>query len=309
MRSSPAALVLALGASLAVAPTARAEGPGSAVVARAGAIELTLDDVGAWLATLEAAEQARLAKDPAALAQAVRTLLARRAILAEARDKEWDQDPAVRARLDRIRDEAAAELYLEMVSRPPDGYPGEAEVRAAYEANRAAFAVPARWRVAQIFVAAPRGSEPDVEARARARVEDIVKRLSRRGARFASIARTDSDEKGAAERGGELGWLSENQLVPGIRQVVTRLPRDGVSEPVRLEDGWHVLKVLDLQPASTRPLSEVRDALVARLRAERAQAARQAHLARTLESSPPTLNEHAQAGALAKPAVAVSPSP
>jgi hypothetical protein len=305
MRRAAAA---ALGVALTLSP-ARAAGPGDAVVARAGAIELTLDDVTAWLAALGPAEQARLQKDPAALAQAVRTLLARRAILAEARDKGWDQDPAVRARLDRIRDEAAAELYLEEVSRPPDGYPGEAEVRAAYDANRAAFAVPARWRVAQIFVAAPRGSEPEVEARARARVEDIVKRLSRRGARFALIARTDSDEKGAAARGGELGWLSEEQLVPGVRAAVTRLPKDGVSAPVRLEDGWHVLKVLDLQPASTRPLAEVRDALAARLRAERAQGARQAHLARTLEASPPILNELALSGALPKPAVAVSPSP
>ncbi len=270
------------------------------VVARAGAIEITMEEVRAYVATLGAQEQAALAKDPALLSQAVRVYLARRALLAEARAKGWNEDPAVKAQLDRVRDQAATELYLDAVSRTPDSYPTEAEVGAAYDANRAAFALPPQWRVAQIFVSAPRGSEPDVEERARVRLDALVKKLSRRGADFAAAARAETDERGAAERGGEIGWLAEEQLMPAVRQVVVGLPKDGVSEPVRLDDGWHVLKVLDVRPARTSPLAEVRDALVSRLRAERVKGNRQAYLAKLFDANPPEINELALSGVLPK---------
>ena len=60
------------------------------------------------------------------------------------------------------------------------------------------------------------------------------------------------------------------------------------------------MKVLDTKTASTRPLSEVRDALVAQMRAERAQANRQAYLAKLLEQSPPAINELALSKVLSK---------
>ncbi len=98
----------------------------------------------------------------------------------------------------------------------------------------------------------------DVEERARVRLGELVKKLSRCGADFAAVARAETDEKQEAERGGEIGWLAEEQLMPAVRPVVVRLPKDGVSEPVRLDDGWHVLKVLDVRPAGTSPFAEVR---------------------------------------------------
>ncbi len=291
----------AAGLAALCAALALAAGPAAAaqvVVARVGAVEITIDEVRAYVATLGAQEQAALAKDPALLSQAVRVYLARRALLAEARAKGWDADPAVKAQLDRVRDQAATELYLDAVSRPPDSYPTEAEVGAAYDANRATFAVPPQWRVAQIFVATPRGAEPDVGERARVRLDELVKKLSRRGADFAAVARAETDEKGAVERGGEIGWLAEEQLMPAVRQVVVKLPKDAVSEPVRLDDGWHVLKVLDARPARTLPLAEVRDALVSRLRAERAKGNRQTYLAKLLDENPPAINELALSGVL-----------
>jgi len=78
-------------------------------------------------------------------------------------------------------------------------------------------------------------------------------------------------------------------VVPGIRPVVTSLVKDAVSDPVRLDDGWHVVKLLDLRPASVRPLDEVRDAVVSQLRVERARANRQAYLTRLLDQNPPVV--------------------
>jgi peptidylprolyl isomerase len=282
-------VVFLAGLCLVAAAPPRAEA--AEVVARVGGAEVTSAEIRAYLETLDPEEQSALGKDPALLSQVVRTYLTRRAVLQEARAKRWDQQAGVKARLERIRDQALAELYLDSVSQPPEGYPGEAEVQAAYQANREAFAVPRQYRMAQIFIASPKGAGKEAESRARTRLDEVARRLAEKGADFAALARSSSDDREAAQRGGEVGWLTEEQMVPGIRTTVVGLPKDAVSEPVRLDDGWHVLKLLDTRAASVKPLSEVRDAIAARLRAERAKASRQAYLARLLEQSPPAINE------------------
>lgn len=259
------------------------------VVGKIGGIEVTTAEVRAYVETLPASDQAALAKDPSLLSQVVRTYLARQAVLKEAQVKKVDQQPAVKAQLDRVRDEALTELYLQMVSRPPDSYPSGNELQAAYDANKKAFEVPKQYQVAQIFLSAPRGDK-EAEEKARKKLDEVSRRLKQKSD-FAAVARELSDEREAAQRGGEIGWLAEEQIVPGIRPTVVGLGRGAVSEPVRLDDGWHVLKLLDTRAPSVRPFAEVRDALGAQLRAERGRANRQAYLARLLEQNPPAINE------------------
>ncbi len=291
---SPFLVALALALAAAGSRAAAAD-----VVARVGATDVTSEEVRGFLDTLGPSERQAVEKDAALRAQVVRSYLARRALLKEARTKRFDEQPEVKAQLDRAREEAVAELYLDSVSRPPPGYPSDAEVQAAYQANKAAFQVARQYHVAQIFVAAPAGDK-DAEAKARKRLDELSAELKKKGADFAALARR-SDEKGAAERGGELGWLTEAQLVAGIRPTVVGQGEGAVSEPIRLDDGWHIVKLLGTRPPSTRPLAEVRDALAARLRAERARANRQAHLAKLLEQNPPAVNELALSSLLATP--------
>jgi parvulin-like peptidyl-prolyl isomerase len=236
-----------------------------------------------------------VAKDPAALAQVVRTYLARLAVLREAKAKKLAETPAARAQLERVRDQALTELYLLEVSRPPEGYPSEGEIQAAYEANRDAFVTPRQFRLAQIFVLA--GREAGEAGR---RADELARKARQKGADFAALAGAESDEKDAAARGGEIGWLTEEQMVPGIRAVVAGLAKEGIAGPVKLDDGFHVVKVLDLRPAAPRAYGEVKGAIAAQLRAETVKLRRQAFLARLLEANPPAVNELALAKVLAK---------
>jgi len=283
-------LALALG----IAPQAIA----ADIVGKIGGTEVTATEVRAYVETLPVTDRAALAKDPSLLSQVVRTYLARQAVLKEAQAKKYDQQPQVRAQLDRVRDETLTELYLQSVSRPPDGFPSDSELQAAYQANRKAFEVPRQYQVAQIFVSAARGDR-EAEEKGRRKLEEVTRRLKQK-ADFAAVARELSDERDAGARGGEIGWLAEEQIVPGIRATVVALTKGGVSEPVRLDDGWHVLRLLDLRPPTVRSLAEVRETLTAQMRAERARANRQAYLARLLEQNPPAINELTLPGILAK---------
>jgi peptidylprolyl isomerase len=92
-----------------------------------------------------------------------------------------------------------------------------------------------------------------------------------------------SQEILALHAGGDLGWIAENQIRPEIKAQVMGLAKNGVSEAIRLDDGWHILKLLDTKAAYTRTLPEVREQLVQQMRSERATAMRRAYLAELLK--------------------------
>ncbi len=67
--------------------------------------------------------------------------------------------------------------------------------------------------------------------------------------------------------------------------------KGAVSEPIRLDDGWHILKLIDTKASYTRTLPEVRDQFVAQMRAERAAVLRRTYLAELLKQNPSAINE------------------
>jgi parvulin-like peptidyl-prolyl isomerase len=257
------------------------------VVARVGNANISAEELRAYVGALGAREQAALAKDPALLSQTVRMLLANRLVLQELTAKKWDQQPNIAAQLDRVRESALVELYLQSVSAPADSYPGEEDLQKVYEANRSALLVPRQFQLAQIFVAASKDVDRAAEDKAKKKLDDIRAKLTAPNADFIAIARAE----GEAKDGGDLGWLAENQIRPEIRTQVIGLIKNGVSDPIRLEDGWHILKLLDTKAAYTRTLPEVREQLVQQMRSERAAMMRRAYLAERLKEHPPILNE------------------
>lgn len=275
-------------------PAAVEEAPavkGGEIIARVGGSDVTAGEVKATIQLLDARQQAALARDPALLSQTVRAILANRLVLKEAMTKKWEQQPAVIAQLARARDSLIVESYLQSVTAPPDSFPSEAEIKSVYEANASALLVPRRFRLAQIVVAVPKDADKAAEDAARKKLDDVVKKVKQPGADFGAIAHSSSEDSASAERDGEIGWVNEPELRPEIRGQVTGLPKAGLTDPIRLDDGWHIVKLLDTEAAHTRPYAEVRDALVERMRAERVEANRRAYVAELLKQTPPVVNE------------------
>lgn len=282
---APCSLLL-MAAVLATASTLSATEP----LARIGSAEVDLQTVRDLLPVLDAGQQRALAADPAAQNQLVRSLLVQRLVLEKARADQWDQRPDTLRQLRQAQDAALTESYLRAVSLVPEGYPAEAELKAFYDANARALLQPPRFRLAQIFVSAP-SADPAVADPAQARLDAILASLAAPDADFAALARRFSDEPNSAAQGGEVGWIAEAQLRPELRPLLSGLQAGGVSAPVRLADGWHIVKCLELQPGRPAPFEDVRAALAERMRAERAAANRQAYLARLLQENPVAINE------------------
>jgi parvulin-like peptidyl-prolyl isomerase len=269
-----------------VSPTAKAGS--DEVVARVGNINMSADEMRGYIAALGTRERAAIGQDPNLLSQVVRAQLANRLVLQELVAKKWDQQAAITAQLDKLRENALVELYLQTISTPPASYPSDDEVQQVYDANRGALLMPRQFQLAQIFVPSPKEADKAADEKARKAVDDLQRRLKAPGADFATIA-IEYDGK----TGGDLGWLVESQIRPEIRPQVMQLAKGTVSEPIRLDDGWHILKLTDTKAAYTRTLPEVRDQLVQQMRSERAAALRRTYLGDLLKEHPPVLNEFA----------------
>lgn len=264
---------------------------GGEIVARVGGNDVTADEVRASIASLEPRQQAAVARDPALLSQTVRAILANRLVLREALAKKWDQQPPVVAQLARARENLIVDSYLQSVAVPPESYPSEADIKAVYDANASAFLVPRRFKLAQIVVTVAKDADKAAEDAARKKLDDVLKKVKQPAADFAALARSLSDDTASAERDGDLGWLAEPDLRTEIRSQVIGLPKAAITDPIRLDDGWHILKLIDTESSRSRPLGEVRDALVQRIRAERVEANRRAYMAELLKQTPPVVNE------------------
>ena len=63
------------------------------------------------------------------------------------------------------------------------------------------------------------------------------------GEDFAELAREYSEDIGSAQEGGELGWTNPGQMVPEFEAAMAKTPVEEISDPVRTQFGWHIVKV------------------------------------------------------------------
>ena len=150
----------------------------------------------------------------------------------------------------------------------PDG-----DIEAYYKEHAAEFESPRQARAAHVLVRVPETGGSEAETRARAKVQDVIRR-ARAGEDFAKLAREVSEDPGSAGTGGELGWVSRGETVPQFEEAVFALPKGGISsEPVRTPFGYHAVTVLDTREGGRKPLKEVAPQIRDQLLAERSTAA------------------------------------
>jgi peptidyl-prolyl cis-trans isomerase C len=77
------------------------------------------------------------------------------------------------------------------------------------------------------------------------------------GADFATLAKEKSKDPGAAE-GGDLGYFTKEQMVPEFAEVAFKLGKGQLSDPVKTQFGWHIIKVEDKRIRPTPTFEQVK---------------------------------------------------
>jgi peptidyl-prolyl cis-trans isomerase C len=119
-------------------------------------------------------------------------------------------------------------------------------------------------------------AKPEEEVRARHilvetedKAKDLLKKL-KSGADFAQLAKAESKDTGSSD-GGDLGYFTKEQMVPEFAEVAFKLASGSLSDPVKTQFGWHIIKVEDKRTKAVPAFEAVKDDIRTYL-ARRAQA-------------------------------------
>jgi peptidyl-prolyl cis-trans isomerase C len=106
-------------------------------------------------------------------------------------------------------------------------------------------------------------TEPEVRARhilvpTEVEAKKILDEV-KKGTDFAEMAKLKSKDPGAAAEGGDLGYFTKDQMVPEFAEVAFKLEKGQLSEPVKTQFGWHIIKVEDKRSKRPPAFNDVKD--------------------------------------------------
>ncbi len=134
-----------------------------------------------------------------------------------------------------------------------------------YESNTEEFKNPETVKASHILFTV---NKDDSEEVVKSKEEAAKKAQARanKGEDFAGLAKELSEEPGAKDSGGDLGFFPKDSMVPEFAEAAFSAKPGDVSSPVRTQFGWHIIKVIEKKPAGTVPFDEVKDQIVSYLK-------------------------------------------
>jgi peptidyl-prolyl cis-trans isomerase SurA len=143
------------------------------------------------------------------------------------------------------------------------------DIKDYYNANKANFNLPEpQVHLAQILVTPVddpsvrnlKNDKAKTDEQAKAKILMIEQRI-RSGEDFAALATNFSEDPQTAANGGDLGFMGESTLdkaSPELRKIIMGMPAGSVSNIVKTQEGYRILKVLSKEPAGQRDLNDPR---------------------------------------------------
>lgn len=116
--------------------------------------------------------------------------------------------------------------------------------------------------VAHIFKFLPQDASKEREQELKSEMDSIYNALLN-GADFAEMAKSKSEDRGTAARGGELPWIGLHQTVKEFEDVAFNLKKDEISKPFNSPNGIHIVKLIDRK--QIEPFEEKKDEITRRL--------------------------------------------
>lgn len=134
----------------------------------------------------------------------------------------------------------------------------DAQVAEYYNKNKAQFTHTEEVSASHILIKFDEAAKDKAkdEARALAKIKELQAKL-KGGADFAELAKANSEDPGSKEMGGSLGFFGKGRMVPEFEKAAFGMKEGQVSEPIKTNFGYHLIKRGERRPARTETLAEV----------------------------------------------------
>ncbi len=139
------------------------------------------------------------------------------------------------------------EQTRQRVAVPPN------DIQRYYNDNIQQYQTPERVRASHILL----NTGGKDEAAVRKQAEELLAKI-KAGADFGELAKKFSEDPGSKDKGGDLDYFTRGKMVPEFEMAAFTLAPGQVSDLVKTQYGFHIIKVVDKQTGSTQPLDQVR---------------------------------------------------
>lgn len=153
----------------------------------------------------------------------------------------------------------------------------ESEVRVSddllqeeYESNKAAYTVEEERNVNHILIHVPASATEEEQGAALIKVAGALARV-KEGESFETLAAELSDDVGSKADGGETGFFGRGVMAPEFEEKAFALDVGEISDPVKTQFGFHIIKVKEIRPGGLKPFDEALPEVEKNYRARQAQ--------------------------------------
>ena len=177
----------------------------------------------------------------------------------EAENKKLDQTPEFKAALENTRRAMLAQSAMREAIK--DLKVTDDEAKKFYDSNTSMFMQPERVHASHILV------KPESED-----ILLVIQSELKAGVSFDSLAKKYSIDPGSAANGGDLGEFPRGVMVPEFEEAVFALKNPGdISDPVKSQFGWHIIKLEAKIPESAAPFERVKPQIMQELQSQKTQ--------------------------------------
>ncbi|HLI85174.1 MAG TPA: peptidylprolyl isomerase [Bryobacteraceae bacterium] len=146
--------------------------------------------------------------------------------------------------------------------------PTDTQLQALYNQNKDQYHTPETVDVQQILLMT-QGKPASEDASIKAKAEDVLKQ-AKAGGDFGQLAKKYSDDPGSKDKGGLYAGVTRGQMVPEFEQAAFSLKPGQISDLVKTQYGYHIVKVLKHDQPRLKPFEEVKAQLADQFKKQQA---------------------------------------
>jgi peptidyl-prolyl cis-trans isomerase D len=144
------------------------------------------------------------------------------------------------------------------------------ELHKYYDEHIGELGTPEERRASHILISVAANASQAQQDAARDKADKLLQQIRKSPARFAELARQNSQDPGSAANGGDLGFFGRGMMVKPFDEAVFALKSGEISGLVKSDFGYHIIRLVAIKPSRTIPFAEAREGIFSKLREQKA---------------------------------------
>lgn len=140
------------------------------------------------------------------------------------------------------------------------------DVRKHYDEHQNEFGTLEERQAAHILISVNATAAQAEQDAARVKAEKLLEQVKQDPAKFAELAKANSQDTGSAAKGGDVGFFGRGMMVKPFEDAAFALKEGEISGLVKSDFGYHIIKLLSVKPSRVLPFEEAREGILNKLR-------------------------------------------